>query len=187
MQSEQSEVHPDLEKLAFLIGRWEGVGVAGYADMAEFQFGQELEFTNDGGPYLGYRSRVWRLAPDGSPSELWTSEAGYWRCRPESGQAPTEDAPAIHVEALMTHPEGYSEVYLGSVFANRVELTTDAVLHTETGEQVTAGKRLYGLFGEQRETLGYAWDMAARGHELRSFMSAQLKQPDQAGQAGPTG
>ncbi|MUL43314.1 FABP family protein [Streptomonospora sp. PA3] len=172
----QSEVHRDLEKLSFLIGRWEGVGVAGYADMPEFQFGQEVEFSNDGGPYLGYRSRVWRLASDGSLGELWTSEAGYWRCRPQAAEEPAGEAPSIHVEALITHPEGYSEMYLGTIFASRVELTTDAVLRTETGEQVTAGKRLYGLFGEQRETLGYAWDMAARGHDLRSFMSAQLKQ-----------
>ncbi|MBV2365205.1 FABP family protein [Streptomonospora nanhaiensis] len=173
----QPEVHPDLEKLSFLIGRWEGVGVAGYADMDEFQFGQEIEFTNDGGPCLTYRSRVWRLTSDGSLADLWTSESGYWRCRTAEAARPAEpDAAPVHVEALIAHPEGYSEVYLGTVFATRVELVTDAVLRTETGEQVTAGRRLYGLFGDQRETLGYAWDMAARGHEIRSFMSAQFKQ-----------
>ncbi|WP_131096772.1 nitrobindin family protein [Streptomonospora litoralis] len=176
----QSDVHRDVEKLSFLIGRWEGVGVAGYADMEEFQFGQEVEFTDDGGPYLGYHSRVWRLTPDGGLGALWTSESGYWRCRPEPEETPSDDSPAIHVEALIAHPEGYTEMYLGTVFASRVELLTDAVLRTETGQEVTAGKRLYGLFGEQREILGYAWDMAARGHELRSYMSAQLKRPVQA-------
>ncbi|MFD0775535.1 FABP family protein [Streptomonospora algeriensis] len=176
----QSEVHRDLEKLSFLIGRWEGVGVAGYADMDEFQFGQEVEFSNEGGACLGYRSRVWKLTADGSLGELWTTESGYWRCRPaaaeQGAEEPTEEARPVHVEALISHPEGYSEIYLGTVFASRVELTTDAVVRTETGQQVTAGKRLYGLFGEQRETLGYAWDMAAGGRELRSFMSAQLTQ-----------
>ncbi|KIH99370.1 fatty acid-binding protein [Streptomonospora alba] len=174
----QSEVHRDLEKLSFLIGRWEGVGVAGYAELDEFQFGQEVEFSNEGGPYLGYRSRVWKLTADGSLDELWTSESGYWRCLPASAGESAEDTPPVHVEALISHPEGYSEIYLGTVFASRVELTTDAVVRTESGQQVTAGKRLYGLFGEERETLGYAWDMAARGHDLRSFMSAQLKQVD---------
>jgi hypothetical protein len=48
-------------------------------------------------------------------------------------------------------------------------------MHTITGLEVTASHRLYGLFGDDRETLGYAWDLAARGHELRSYMSAQLK------------
>ncbi|WP_046471242.1 nitrobindin family protein [Allosalinactinospora lopnorensis] len=174
-----SDLHPDLEKLSFLIGRWEGVGVAGYPDMEEFQFGQEIEFTHDGHPHLNYRSRVWRIAEDGSLGALVTSETGYWRVRPpEGGGEPegTADIPAVHVEVLLTHPEGFNEVYLGTVFASRVELYTDVVLHTETGMRVTAGHRLYGLFGEDRGTLGYAWDLAARGQELQSYMSAQFKQ-----------
>ncbi|MDA8369232.1 MAG: FABP family protein [Nocardiopsaceae bacterium] len=174
-----SVLHPELEKLSFLIGRWEGVGVAGYADMDEFQFGQEIAFTHDGGPYLAYRSSVWRIGADGSLGDFWTSESGYWRVRPstpETDQEPAPDTPTVHLEVLISHPEGYSEVYLGTVFANRVELATDAVLRTETGAHVSAGHRLYGLFGDNRETLGYAWDMAARGHDLRSYMSAQLKQ-----------
>lgn len=171
-----SVLHPDLEKLSFLIGRWEGVGVAGYADMADFQFGQEVEFTHDGQPHLSYRSRVWRIAEDGSLGDLVTSETGYWRARPEGATEGSGDAPVVHVEVLLAHPEGFTEFYLGSVFANRVELTTDAVLRTETGMEVSSGHRLYGLFGDNRETLGYAWDLAARGHELQSYMSAQLTQ-----------
>ncbi|MBB6173890.1 hypothetical protein HNR23_003950 [Nocardiopsis mwathae] len=175
----QSEVHPDLEKLSFLIGRWEGVGVAGYPGMDEFQFGQEIEFTHDGEPYLNYRSRVWRIKEDGSLGDFVTSESGFWRIRPsdaEQGGEPSPGTPAIHLEVLISHPEGYTEVYLGNIFANRVEMSTDAVLRTETGKHVTAGHRLYGLFGDNRETLGYAWDVAASGHDLRSYMSAQLKQ-----------
>lgn len=171
-----AEVHPDLEKLSFLIGRWEGVGVAGYPDVDEFQFGQEVEFTHDGGPVLNYRSRVWRVNADGSLGEYVTAESGYWRVRPEqAAQEREDDAPVIHLEALISHPEGFTEVYLGNIFAHRVEMHTDAVLRTETGMAATAGHRLYGLFGDNRETLGYAWDLAARGQELRSYMSAQLK------------
>ncbi|CAM3908909.1 hypothetical protein GCM10009799_04380 [Nocardiopsis rhodophaea] len=175
----QPEVHPDLEKLSFLIGRWEGVGVAGYTDMDEFQFGQEIEFTHDGEPYLNYRSRVWRINQDGSLGDFVTSESGFWRIRPseaEEGTEPTGEAPTIHLEVLISHPEGFTELYLGNIFAHRVEMSTDVVLRTETGKHVTAGHRLYGLFGDNRETLGYAWDMAAHGQELRSYMSAQLKQ-----------
>lgn len=172
----QPELHPDLEKLSFLIGRWEGVGVAGYPEVPEFQFGQEVEFTPDVGPCLSYRSRVWRLADDGSLGEHVASESGYWRMRPQDDAGDgTPDAPAVHLEVLLAHPEGYNEVYLGNVFASRVELSTDAVVHTETGLEATAGHRLYGLFGEGRENLGYAWDLAANGHPMQSFMSAQLK------------
>lgn len=174
----QPEVHPDLEKLSFLIGRWEGVGVAGYPDMEEFQFGQEIEFTHDGKPYLNYSSRVWRLKEDGSLDEFVTAESGYWRIRPAEADEEEKreaDTPAVHVEVLLSHPEGFNEVYLGNIFANRIELYTDVVLRTETGMEATAGHRLYGLFGDDRETLGYAWDLAARGQELQSYMSAQLK------------
>ncbi|GAB3206864.1 FABP family protein [Marinactinospora thermotolerans] len=172
---QQPEVHPDLERLSFLLGRWEGVGVAGYPDMEEFQFGQQVEFTHDGGPYLNYRSRVWRVLEDGSLGDFVTSESGYWRVRPQTSEGGESDAPSVHVEVLLSHPEGFTEVYVGTIFANRVEVSTDVVLRTETGKGVTAGHRLYGLFGENREILGYAWDLAADGHELQSYMSAQLK------------
>lgn len=180
----QPDLHPDLEKLSFLIGRWEGVGVAGYEGTEEFQFGQRVEFSYEGGPFLAYSAQAWRMNPDGTLGEYVTSESGYWRARPPGTERPEgagEDVPPVHVEALIAHPEGFNEVYLGNVFANRVEMSTDAVLRTETGLEVTAGHRLYGLFGEDREILGYAWDMAAQGHELRSYMSAQLRRTDRDG------
>ena len=181
-----AEVHPDLEKLSFLFGRWEGVGVAGYADEEEFQFGQEAEFTvRDGMPYLDYRSRAWRMKADGTLGELITEESGYWRALSEedTAQYAKDDANSIiHLEVLIAHNEGFIESYLGNVFANRAEMATDAVMHTTTGLEVQASHRLYGLFGEERDTLGYAWDLAARGHDLRSYMSAQLKQVGGAGQ-----
>ncbi|TDQ55199.1 nitrobindin family protein [Actinorugispora endophytica] len=175
----QPEIHPELARLSFLLGRWEGVGVAGYEGTEEFQFGQEVEFTHEGHPYLSYRSRVWRLNEDGSLGEPVTSESGYWRVRlGETAEQSTPDKPGVHLEVLLSHPEGFNEVYLGTIFANRVEIHTDVVLRTETGLAATGGHRLYGLFGDDRETLGYAWDLAADGHELQSYMSAQLKRVD---------
>ncbi|HLU96736.1 MAG TPA: FABP family protein [Thermobifida alba] len=172
----QPEIHPELAKLSFLLGRWEGVGVAGYPGVEEFRFGQEIEFTHDGHPYLNYRSRVWRVNEDGSLGEPVTSESGYWRVRlGESAQQQDPEQPPVHLEALISHPEGFSEVYLGTVFAHRVEMRTDVVMRTETGLPAAAGHRLYGLFGDNRETLGYAWDLAADGNELQPYMSAQLK------------
>ncbi|MEV2274627.1 FABP family protein [Nocardiopsis sp. NPDC049922] len=177
-----ADVHPDLAKLSFLIGRWEGVGVAGYADEEEFQFGQEIEFAQrDGLPYLDYRGRAWRMTPEGTLGELITEESGYWRALSEEDTAryaKDDGENVIHLEVLIAHNEGFIESYLGNVFANRVEMATNAVMHTITGLEVTASHRLYGLFGEDRETLGYAWDLAARGHDLRSYMSAQMKRTD---------
>lgn len=171
----QPDPHPDIARLSFLLGRWEGVGVAGYPEAEEFQFGQEVEFGHDGHPYLSFRSRVWRMAADGSPGEFVTEESGYWRMRPAGQKSGENGEPAPHLEVLISHPEGFIEVYLGTVFANRVEMRTDVVMRTETGLPVTTSHRLYGLYGDNRDTLGYAWDLAAGGHELQSYMSAQLK------------
>ncbi|GLU47389.1 FABP family protein [Nocardiopsis ansamitocini] len=175
----QPDLHPDLAKLSFLVGRWEGVGVAGYEGAEEFQFGQEVEFTHQGHPYLSYSSQVWRLDADGKLGEPVTSESGYWRVRlGDDSEKTDDDKPGVHLEVLLSHPEGFNEVYLGTIFASRVELYTDVVMRTETGLGVTGSHRLYGLFGDDRETLGYAWDLAADGHELQSYMSAQLKRID---------
>jgi hypothetical protein len=175
----QPEIHPEVAKLSFLLGRWEGVGVAGYPGVEEFRFGQEIEFTHDGHPNLNYRSRVWRVNADGSLGEPVTSESGYWRLRLDADKEDEEkkdsDEPPVHLEVLLSHPEGFTEVYLGTIFAHRVEMRTDVVMRTETGLPVAASHRLYGLFGDDRETLGYAWDLAADGNELQPYMSAQLK------------
>ena len=51
-------------------------------------------------------------------------------------------------------------------------MATDAVVRTSSAKEVTAGRRLYGLIGQD---LGYAYDMAAMGQPLQAHVSAQLK------------
>jgi hypothetical protein len=58
------------------------------------------------------------------------------------------------------------------VSGTRVEMATDVVARTATAKEVTAGRRLYGLVGED---LAWAYDMAAMGQELQPHISAQLK------------
>src|SRR5699024_12110453 len=112
--------------LSFLLGRWEGVGVAGYAEEEEFQFGQKVVFsTREGLPYLDYSSKAWRLKPDGTLGELITEESGYWRAlsKEDTAQyAKDDEKNIVHVEVLISHNEGFIESYLGNVFANRVEM-----------------------------------------------------------------
>ena len=165
-----SKVHepdPAIAPLRFLLGRWEGAGVMGYPTIESRNYGEELTFSHTGKPFLVYSSRTWLLEPDGSIGRLSHSELGFWRPQPDNG-----------LEVLIVHPTGVSEVYYGTISGTKIEMATDAVVRTATAKDVTAGKRLYGLVGED---LAYAYDMAAVGQPLQPHLSAQLKRV-----SGPT-
>jgi hypothetical protein len=157
----EPEPHPALAPLRFLIGRWEGAGVAGYPTIESTQFGQEITFSHTGKPFLSYVSRSWRLAGDGTLGAPLASEAGFWRPQPDGT-----------LEVVLAHGSGITEVWIGQVTGTRIEMATDAVVRTASAKEVTAGRRLYGLIGAD---LGYAYDMAAVGQPLQSHLSAQLK------------
>ncbi len=135
--------------------------MVGYPTIESANFGEELSFSHNGKPFLIYSSRTWLIEPDGTigrPSHL---EVGYWRPQPGG-----------HLEVLITHPTGITEIYLGTITGTKIEMATDIVVRTATAKEVTAGKRLYGLVGAD---LAYAYDMAAVGQPLQPHLSAQLK------------
>lgn len=158
---DEPEVHPNLEPIAFLLGRWEGAGVGGYPTIESFNFGQEIEFGHNGKPFLTYVSRTWLLDEDGNRVRPLATESGYWRPQPER-----------QVEVVLAHPTGIVEIYIGEVVFNKVELRTDVVARTASAKEYTAGHRLYGLVNGN---LMWAYEMAAVGHPLTDHMSAELK------------
>jgi hypothetical protein len=157
----EPELHAGVARLGFLLGRWEGVGVGGYPTIESFRFGQEIEFTHNGKPYLEYTSRTWRLDDEGNLGAPLATESGYWRVHDDD-----------KVELLLAHPTGITEIYIGEASGTRVDLVTDVVARTTTAKEVTSGRRLYGLIGED---LGWAYDMAAVEQQLQPHVSAQLK------------
>lgn len=153
--------------LAWLLGTWVGAGVVGYPTMDEdLRFGQEVEFSHDGRPFLSYRSRTWLLDDAGNQVRPLATETGFWRTGEPAEGGGTE------LEVLLSHPMGYSEIYLGVVDGPRVSLATDVVARTATAKKYTAASRLYGLVDGD---LMWVMDMAAMDEPLTSHVSAQLK------------
>ncbi|WP_285778058.1 FABP family protein [Microtetraspora sp. NBRC 13810] len=155
------ELHPQLEPIAFLLGRWEGAGVGGYPTMESIQFGQEIVFGHNGKPFLTYRSRTWLLDEAGERVRPLSTESGFWRAQPER-----------QLEVVLAHPTGIVEIYLGEVVFHKIELRTDVAARTATAKEYNQGHRLYGLVNG---SLMWAYDMEAMGQPLQSHMSAELK------------
>jgi len=156
-----ADLPPALVPLAWLIGTWAGAGVGGYPSVEEFRFAQEVVFSHDKRPFLSYTSRTWLLDEEGSPGRPLGTETGFWRPQPEGV-----------LEVALSHPTGYSELWIGTVEGPRIELRTDVVVRTATAKEYSAGHRLYGLV---EGDLAWAFDMAAVGQPIQPHVSARLK------------
>lgn len=156
---------PQLAPLAWLVGRWEGAGVIGYPSTESRNFGQEIEVSHDGRPFLQWRSQLWALGDQGERLEPLASEQGYWRAF-EGGE----------VELLLAHPTGVVEMYFGTAGAGKIELRTDGVIRSPaaTGYSVEYSAA-HRLFGNVNSNLMWATDIAALGQPLTSHASAELK------------
>lgn len=167
-----SEALPvELAHLSWLIGRWGGIGEGGYPTVEPFRYEQVVEFASDGRPFLEYRSISWIVDEDNNRVRRAATESGYWRPRPDNG-----------VELLLAHPTGFVEAWVGRVevtgihdarvIGARIELSTDAVVRTESAKEVTAGQRLYGLV---QGRLLSTYDMAAVGHGMSNHLAIAME------------
>jgi len=156
-----SDLHPACLPVAFLLGAWEGVGVGDYPTIEAFRFGQRIEFSHNGKPFLEYHSRTWLLDDDGNKVRPLAIETGFWRPQPDN-----------QIEVLLAHPTGIVEIWLGEIDGAKIEMRTDTVARTASAKEYNAGHRLYGLVQSE---LMYAYDMAAVGQPLQPHLSARLK------------
>lgn len=154
-------MHPDNAPLAWMLGTWAGAGVVGYPTMTSRNFGQEVEVTHDGRPFLQWTSRTWLLDEDGGKDEVYAVETGFWRPQGDDG-----------VELVLAHPTGVVEMYYGETAPAKVELRTDSVVRSPQAPEYAAAQRLYGYVNGN---MMWVMDMASDGHEMQSYMSAELK------------
>ncbi len=137
-------LHPDLQPLSFLVGRWMGEGEGEYPGVAPFRYREQLSFEDVGDAFLLVTESSW--TPDGEPLHF---ERGTLR--------PLGDG---NVDLTLAHPIGVAEVAEGTVDGTTVWLRSTAIARTSTGSPVTQIERRYRL---EREELSYELDMATLG------------------------
>ena len=150
-------VHPAVEPLAFLLGRWHGEGKGEYPTIEPFLYGEEIEFSHNGRPFLFYQQRTWNPA-DGYPLH---SEAGYFRPVAEG-----------RIELVLSQPSGITEILAGTISGQRIDLTSTVVGVSPTAKEVSAVKRAISVVGT---TLSYQLDMAAVDQEMSIHLLADLE------------
>lgn len=153
----EAELHPAVEPLAFLLGRWRGEGRGVYPTIEPFTYGEEIEFTHNGRPFIFYVQKTWNVSDD-YPMH---SEAGYLRPVSENG-----------VELVLAQPSGITEILAGTHSASAIELASTLVGVSPTAKSVSAVKRVMSVAGT---TLNYRLDMAAVGQEMNIHLEAQLE------------
>jgi len=153
-------LHPNLHRFAWLLGRWEGGGDGDYPTIDKFRFGWEVLFQQDGRPFMHYMAQATVVDDEGNKIRNGAQETGFLRCQ-EDGTA----------EFLLTHNTGFLEMWHGKVDGAKLDLTTDAVVRTETAKEVNSGHRLYGLV---EGDLWFAFDIAAMGQELQPHLWGKL-------------
>lgn len=158
-----SDLHPDLVPLVFLLGTWQGAGVADLGpEEGQCNFGQEVIFSHDGRDFLEYSSRTWELDNDGASIRPLESEHGFWRVKDRT------------VSVVLVRDQGVAEVWYGELADKKpqIDLVTDAIARSPEAPEYSGGKRLYGYV---KGDLMWVGERATPTTPLRPYMSAQLK------------
>ncbi|PRC42546.1 FABP family protein [Mycobacterium sp. ITM-2017-0098] len=138
---EGANLHDALLALLPLVGVWRGEG-EGRDAHGDYRFGQQIVVSHDGGDYLNWEARSWRLDENGEYEQPALRESGFWRFVDD----PTDPTETQAIELLLAHSAGYIELFYGRPLNQASwELVTDALARSKSGVLVGGAKRLYGI------------------------------------------
>lgn len=163
------DLHPGMLALLPLVGVWRGEG-EGHDLEGEYRFGQQVVVSHDGGNFLSWESRSWRLDVDGQYTGPDLRESGFWRV---SGDGIPGSVDEETVELLLTHASGVVELFYGQALTQSSwELATDVVIRSKHGALVGGAKRLYGIV--EGGDLAYVEERILADGPLKPHLSARL-------------
>lgn len=151
-----------------LVGVWRGEG-EGRDTYGDYRFGQQIVVSHDGGEYLNWEARSWRLTEGGEYQRPNLRETGYWRFVDDPGDPGESQA----IELLLAHSAGYVELFYGRPLnQSSWELATDALARSKSGLLVGGAKRLYGIV--EGGDLAYVEERVDADGGLVPHLSARL-------------
>lgn len=163
-----ANLHDGLLALLPMVGVWRGEG-EGHDHDGDYRFGQQIVVSHNGGEYLNWDARSWRLDKDGAYECPSLRESGFWRF--VSDPADPNESQAI--ELLLAHSAGYVELFYGSPRnQSSWELVTDALARSKSGDLVGGAKRLYGIV--ESGDLAYVEERVDADGGLVPHLSARL-------------
>ena len=162
---EGADLDDALLALLPLVGVWRGGGEGRDGD-GDYRFGQQIIVSHDGGDYLNWEARSWRLDDDGEYASNSLRETGFWRFVNDPSEAQA-------IELLLAHSTGYVELFYGRPLNQASwELATDALARSQSGVLVGGAKRLYGIV--EGGDLAYVEERVDADGGLVPHLSARL-------------
>ncbi|CAI5482929.1 unnamed protein product [Closterium sp. Yama58-4] len=153
-------LHPALEPIAFMLGRWRGEGEGGYPTINSFRYVEEITLTHAGKPAIAYAQKTWR-AESGEPMH---AESGFWRPKPDGT-----------LEIVIAQSTGLAEVQKGRYDAEAKTIAVESEL-VGNATKVRRIVRQFRLEGEG--TLVYTVDMETTSQPMQKHLDARLKRID---------
>jgi len=165
---EGADLHGALLALLPLVGVWRGDGEGRDTD-GDYRFGQQIVVSHDGGDFLNWESRTWRLTDDGRYHGAGLREVGFWRFVAD----PEDPDESQAIELLLAHSVGYVELFYGRPHSQSSwELSTDVLARSRSGLLVGGAKRLYGIVEDG--DLAYVEERVGADGALVPHLSARL-------------